>query len=261
MKDLLLPKVGSITKTAWALPAKLTQKDWQNAGQLLSDFEGALMWWIGDWWNYGEHQYGERKALVNGEEWRGPSWDICRAAGNVCNAFETARRRAVVSFNHHRECASLPPEEADKILDWCEETQPTIKATRERVKQIKAWLAQGWTTDQLERKAQLEAGETVVASKRKGEDGKERDAALIAWADQQGLMVEIDRGTAWGNPFETPADGSRKVVCSNYRKHYLPYKPSLLKRIADLRGKLLVCWCYPDQCHGDSLIEELHDDH
>ncbi|CAK0762234.1 hypothetical protein CCP4SC76_3680004 [Gammaproteobacteria bacterium] len=164
--------------------------------------------------------------------------------------------------HHHRECASLPTDEADQVLDWCEKTLadtgrlPTIRATREYVKQIKAWLAQGWTQSQLERRKLIEAGLTVVASQRNSSDGKPVDAALIAWADQQGLMVKIDRNTDWGNPFETPSDGDRDTVCDNYADHYLPYKPSLLKKLKTLQGKVLVCWCHPLRCHGDHLAEQ-----
>jgi len=51
---------------------------------------------------FGEHHYGDRKALVESEEWTGPSWDSCRKAGQVCNAFkESAKRFALLSFGHH----------------------------------------------------------------------------------------------------------------------------------------------------------------
>jgi hypothetical protein len=92
-----------------------------------------------------------------------------------------------------------------------------------------------------------------VASKRKAADGKEIDAALIAWADQQGLVTMIDRTSDWGNPFEMGADGTRDEVCDNFAQHYMPHKPSLLKKLPTLRGRVLVCWCHPERCHGDHL--------
>ena len=36
-------------------------------------------------------------------------------------AFETSRRRDVLSFSHHREVALLSPADADRWLDWAEE--------------------------------------------------------------------------------------------------------------------------------------------
>jgi hypothetical protein len=39
-----------------------------------------------------------------------------------------SRRRDTLSFKHHAEVVSLPAEEADRLLDWCEES---IAATLE----------------------------------------------------------------------------------------------------------------------------------
>ena len=257
----LLPTQGSLTKTSWELPQSMTEGDWRAAGNALSQVDGAMNWWLGDWWRFGEHKYGDRKSLVESDEWSGPSWDQCRAAGSISGIFESARRRAVVPFGHHREVSSLPIAECDQLLDWCESefnktgNVPTRIVLREKVKQVKAWLAQGWTQSQLERRKLLESGQAVVASKRNDESGKPLDAALIAWADQQGLMVPIDRNTDWGNPFEMPSDGDRDTVCENYANHYLPYKPSLQKKLKNLTGKVLVCWCHPERCHGDHLAK------
>lgn len=257
----ILPKQGNLTKTAWELPSSMTEGDWKSAGQALSQVEGAMNWWLGDWWRFGEHKYGDRKALVESDEWTGPAFQTCMDVAAVCAKFKTSRRREVVPFGHHREVLSLPDAESDQLLDWCESEfnkngrVPTRVVLREKVKQVKAWLAQGWTQSQLERRKLIEQGLTVVASKRAGDDGKQIDAALIAWADQQGLMVQIDRNTDWGNPFEMPSDGDRKTVCDNYAEHYLPFKPSLLKKLKTLKGKVLVCWCHPERCHGDHLAE------
>ena len=60
----------------------------------------------------------------------------------------------------------------------------------------------------------IEQGFAVVASKRNGADGKPMDAALIAWADQQNLMMPIDRNTDWGNPFEK---GRRRPLLTTRR--------------------------------------------
>jgi transposase-like protein len=93
---------------------------------------------------------------------------------------------------------------------------------------------------------QLAAGETVVVSMR-------HHQRLIAWAETRGLYARIDRRGPWGNPFELPADGDRDTVIANYEQHYLPYKPSLLDQLHELKGKALGCWCAPEPCHGDVL--------
>lgn len=106
-----------------------------------------------------------------------------------------------------------------------------------------------WNAEESALKDQMEAGRTVVVSQR----GPHQN--LINWADQRGLYVRIDRRTEWGNPFEIPDDGGRDAVIRNYAEHYLPHKPSLLKRLESLRGKALGCWCAPEPCHGDVLKE------
>lgn len=65
----------------------------------------------------------------------------------------------------------------------------------------------------------------------------------------------------WGNPFvmqdDSPAERQRVIA---------EYRASLAKRLAQpgqrdlleaLRSKTLVCWCSPNACHGDVLVEAL----
>lgn len=104
-----------------------------------------------------------------------------------------------------------------------------------------------WSEEELALRKQLENGETIVVSLRG------LHANLIGWAESEGLYVRIDRRTDWGNPFEMDADGDRETVIANYSDHYLPYKPSLLDRLHELRAHALGCWCAPEPCHGDVL--------
>jgi len=65
--------------------------------------------------------------------------------------------------------------------------------------------------------------------------------------------VIIDRTTNWGSPFAIDKDGSREEVMQKHRD-YLRKRPDLLRAIpGELSGKVLVCWCWPDPCHGDIL--------
>jgi ParB-like chromosome segregation protein Spo0J len=105
-----------------------------------------------------------------------------------------------------------------------------------------------WDNEQRDLVKQLRAGETIIVTMRDN-----RHTQLIEWASDANLYERVDRATPWGNPFETPDDGDRPTVITNYETHYLPYKPSLLKRIPRLHGKALGCWCYPKPCHADIL--------
>ncbi len=108
-----------------------------------------------------------------------------------------------------------------------------------------------WSKTELARKKTVEAGRSVTANIKE-------DLRLIAWAQEQGLYVRIDRQTAWGNPFIVDEDGDRDEVIENFDLHYLACKPSLQRRFDELRGKVLGCWCYPDDCHGDVLIRNAY---
>jgi hypothetical protein len=73
----------------------------------------------------------ERKAIVKTEDWEGPKYQTCRNAASIANAFELSRRRDNLTFKHHAEVAALSPDEADALLDWCEET-PKLRSTRSK---------------------------------------------------------------------------------------------------------------------------------
>jgi len=131
---------GQVSRVGWELPSDLSETEWLEAGAILGRVEHSVSWWLGDWWAFGEARFGERKAIVETEDWGGPSYQACVDAGNVSKKFQTKRRRLLLSFNHHREVAGRPPDEADRLLNWAEETisetgKPrTIAALRKEVR-------------------------------------------------------------------------------------------------------------------------------
>ena len=56
----------------------------------------------------------------------------------------------------------------------------------------------------------------------------------------------------WANPFKIGPDGNRREVITKYHKWILT-RPDLLCALEELKGKVLGCWCKPDECHGDVL--------
>lgn len=67
----------------------------------------------------------------------------------------------------------------------------------------------------------------------------------------------IGRPSPLGNPFIIGRDGTRNEVVAKYR-HWLWQQmqsdPSMLRLVAELAGRDLVCWCAPLPCHGDVLV-------
>ena len=70
--------------------------------------------------------------------------------------------------------------------------------------------------------------------------------------------VYIGRGSKWGNPFVIGRDGNREVVIEKYREYIMGTE--LPEQVNELSGKTLVCYCKPQSCHGDVLIELLREE-
>jgi hypothetical protein len=58
----------------------------------------------------------------------------------------------------------------------------------------------------------------------------------------------------WGNPFIIGIHGNREQVLAQYRD-WLPKQAELMRRLPELKGKVLGCFCAPAACHGDILAE------
>jgi hypothetical protein len=68
------------------------------------------------------------------------------------------------------------------------------------------------------------------------------------------VYIGRGRGSKWGNPFVIGRHGSRDEVIAKYRA-WVVQQPHLMAALHELRGKDLVCWCAPEPCHGDVLVE------
>lgn len=69
--------------------------------------------------------------------------------------------------------------------------------------------------------------------------------------------VPITRETMFGNPYIVGKDGTREEVLefyTTYITNILKHNPSFLE---PLRGKVLGCYCKPEACHGDIIIQKL----
>ncbi len=67
--------------------------------------------------------------------------------------------------------------------------------------------------------------------------------------------VYIGRPGPWGNPFHIGEHGTREEVVEQYAE-WLLTQPELVAKVkAELKGKVLGCWCAPKLCHGDILAE------
>jgi hypothetical protein len=76
------------------------------------------------------------------------------------------------------------------------------------------------------------------------------DAVYVGRASPRlGLTESI-----FANPYRVDVDGTRAEVIQKYRERLLG-QPGLLDRLRELRGRRLACWCSPEPCHADVLLE------
>jgi hypothetical protein len=126
---------GKLSPVGWELPKSLSADDWVKAGMALIQIEGAVQWWLGDWWAFGDHGYGERVAALQeeGGPLAGMNFGTVMNYGTVARAIETSRRREVLSFSHHVEVAPLPVKQQERFLNLAERESLSVAKLRKAV--------------------------------------------------------------------------------------------------------------------------------
>ena len=85
-----------------------------------------------------------------------------------------------------------------------------------------------------------------------------RDLNRLGWPENAVYIGRKDRWgnyaqSMWANPFKIGKGCTRAEAVEKYMA-YLSRRPDLLAHLEGLRGKVLVCWCAPEECHGDVLL-------
>jgi ParB-like chromosome segregation protein Spo0J len=181
------------------------------------------------------------------------------SAAGVCNKelLQTPKRdpnekatatKAAELFNTNRTYVNQAVKMKEKAPEVFEKVKAGKMTMQDANKAVRAIPTDPWLDDEKSRKEQVESGESVIAN-------QQRDKNLIQWAERNGKAVRVDRGSLYGNPFVLGQDGDRDAVCDAYADHYLPHKPSIINALSSLKGKVLICHCYPLRCHAESLIK------
>jgi len=64
--------------------------------------------------------------------------------------------------------------------------------------------------------------------------------------------------SVFANPYKIGKDGTREEVIFKYKEYLinnLNNDKSLVNKLILLKDKNLGCWCYPEYCHGNVLLE------
>jgi len=129
-ESLALVHGAAMTRVGLRLPDGLSYDKWAEVGRRLKLIEGAVMWAIGDWLNYGEKRYGETYAQAMNES--GYEYGTCANAKYVSSRFEFSLRNENLSWTHHYSVASEEPEVAAKWLELAEKYQWSVQELRKQ---------------------------------------------------------------------------------------------------------------------------------
>src|ERR1700730_11775472 len=111
--DRKLPHGAEICATGLKLPDSLDLDQWKAIGIKLCTIDSAMQWAIGDWWAYGHHTYGKRKAYATAKELPYQFGSLMNL-GSVARSVKSSFRNEVLSFSHHVQVAALEPEDQKK---------------------------------------------------------------------------------------------------------------------------------------------------
>jgi hypothetical protein len=185
------------TNIELVLPDDLPFDEWAAIGDALCHAEQSVMWWIGDWWAYGYNRYGERARALEDMRARGhnpPAFKTCARAGTVSRQFTSARRRALLSFEHHKEVAALDEREQDWLLDRAQSNAWSVVQLREEVR--------GYKLERLRRPGD-----------RKYETQTMEDLGLLVESGRKFGTIYADPPWPYGN------QATRAATKNHYKRH------------------------------------------
>lgn len=129
---LALP--GAATDVALVLPPDLSFDEWADVGRDLARVTKACMWWLGDWWAYGEHRYGERASQALDSDLDFQTW---ANAGWVSRSIPAEERRPELTYSHHAKVAALETSSREEVLDLAESEGWTVRDVEQEVRRRK----------------------------------------------------------------------------------------------------------------------------
>ena len=113
----------------------LEYEEWVEIGEALTNQAKHIMWWLGDWWNYGDRKYGE---LASQALDFGIPYSTFSNAAYVSNKIPLERRVPSLSWTHHHEVAYIEDDnKIDSLLLNAHEQSLSVRELRAEVKKEK----------------------------------------------------------------------------------------------------------------------------
>lgn len=145
MTDMIPLSVGELKMNGLTLVSNLDVQEYKGIGHKFRTCQDSVMWWLGDWINYGRHTYGEKYTEImrvfNDESPQGEGYQeqTFRAAAYVCARVPLLSRDNKLTFQHHRAVARFEDQrEIQKWLKRARENSWTVEKLRAEIKASEA---------------------------------------------------------------------------------------------------------------------------
>jgi hypothetical protein len=134
MTDITHSNLPTLSELMDPLPE--THAEWLEHGRKLGLCQNILPWAWGDWWVHGDDRaWGGGRDVA---EHAGINYNTLRTYGAVARAFPLSRRLDNLTFAHHQEATSVPPEQRGDWLERAAKAGWSAKSMRTKIKQAKA---------------------------------------------------------------------------------------------------------------------------
>jgi N6-adenosine-specific RNA methylase IME4 len=150
---------GALLSAGWLLPKQLSRTEWLQCGEFLQQAEGAVQWWLGDWWCHGERNWGAGEEIA---EEIGVDYGTIRTYGSVARAFELSARIDNLTFAHHRFVM-------------------TVEGLSARLKWLRRAEKNGWSAQKL--RAQIARHKAIEHTRQIDLDAKKLGRFAVLYAD------------------------------------------------------------------------------
>jgi hypothetical protein len=148
-----LERAGVVTPTSLRLPDDFDYDRAEAFARYLGRFRDASAWWLGDFVLQTERIFGERSYQL--ADATGRSEKTLENYVSVARAVAPARRRAALSWSHHRAVVRLQPSEQERWLARAEEEGWSVGRLTESVRAVSLGRPHVGS-EELSRRARLE---------------------------------------------------------------------------------------------------------
>jgi N6-adenosine-specific RNA methylase IME4 len=123
-----------LNKTNLTFKRDVSKDEWMSVFQALKQVEGCVQFWIGDCLAYRQQKWGMYDDVA---EETGTEIETLRRYKQVSERIESGTRVPDLSWTHHREVASLPPDKQELFLNKAVEENLSVRALREEIRRDK----------------------------------------------------------------------------------------------------------------------------